>query len=130
MSQCSFEAHKLTDKEWPVYVEHIAVREVLLQSLSTEKLPDFSSSTFDADTRFLLSAEQRRRILLAILREAWDFQNTPSIPFDSDFDLTAADARKMKVAKLRTELEKRGLASSGLKKVLLTRLLATLPSAS
>ena len=102
----------------------------MLQSLSTEKLPDFSSSTFDADTRFLLSAEQRRRILLAILREAWDFQNTPSIPFDSDFDLTAADARKMKVAKLRTELEKRGLASSGLKKVLLTRLLATLPSAS
>ena len=68
--QLGSEVYKLTDKEWPVYVEHIAVREVLLQSLSTEKLPDFSSSTFDADTRFLLSAEQRRRILLAIPREA------------------------------------------------------------
>ena len=90
--QLGSEVYKLTDKEWPVYVEHIAVREVLLQSLSTEKLSDFSSSTFDADTRFLLSAEQRRRILLAILRQAWDFQNTPSIPFDSDFDLTATDA--------------------------------------
>ena len=65
------------------------------------------------------------------MREAWDFQNTPSIAtqFNSG-GLTAADARKMKVAELRTELEKRGLASSGLKKVLLTRLLATLPSAS
>ena len=35
--QLGSEVYKLTDKEWPVYVEHIAVREVLLQSLSTER---------------------------------------------------------------------------------------------
>ena len=33
---------------------------------------------------FLLPAEERRRILLAIPREAWDWQNTPHEPFDAD----------------------------------------------
>ena len=65
-----------------MYVENVMVRDLKFRPLATPELPDFSSPRFDPSARFLLSDEERRRILLAIPREAWDWQNTPSTPFD------------------------------------------------
>ena len=82
--QLGSQVFMLTDKEWPVYVGNVVVRSLVLQPLSQPEMPNFSAPTFDPSMRFLLSAEQRRRILLAVPREAWDWQNTPSEPFDLD----------------------------------------------
>ena len=80
--QLGSQIYILTDKQWPVYFENIALRNVRLQPLSSVELPDFSSTTLDVNMRLVLPAEERRRILLAIPREAWDWQNTPSTAFD------------------------------------------------
>ena len=76
--------YTLTEKQWPVYVENIAVRNIKLQPLSAAELPNFSSSVLAAEMRFVLPAEERRRLLLAIPREAWDWQNAPSVAFNVD----------------------------------------------
>ena len=74
------EIYHMTKKQWPVYVELIAVRALKMQFMHAENIPE----KIDMKMKFLLPAEERRRILLAIPCKAWDWQNTPSEPFDAD----------------------------------------------
>ena len=74
------EIYHMTKKQWPVYVELIAVRALKMQFMHAENIPE----KIDMKMKYLLPAEERWQILLTIPCKAWDWQNTPSEPFDAD----------------------------------------------